>query len=83
MTYDAKGNLTTNSNGQTYTWDFNNKMQSATVPVGCADGIEGTHTYGYDALGTEGEQDGGWQYDDFRVPHLSSGVQPLGREDRR
>jgi RHS repeat-associated protein len=51
MTYDAKGNLTTNSNGQTYTWGFDNKMQSATVPVGCSDGIEGTHGYGYDALG--------------------------------
>ncbi len=26
-------------------------MASATVPVGCAEGIEGTHTYTYDALG--------------------------------
>jgi RHS repeat-associated protein len=51
MTYDAKGNLTTNSNGQTYTWDFDNRMATAIVPVGCPDGIEGTHSYGYDALG--------------------------------
>jgi RHS repeat-associated protein len=50
MTYDAKGNLTTNTNGQTYTWDFDNKLKSATVPVGGANGIEGTHSYGYDAL---------------------------------
>jgi hypothetical protein len=50
MIYDAKGKLTTNSNNQTYSWDFENMMQSATVPVDCPDGIEGTHTYGYDAL---------------------------------
>jgi len=44
LTYDPKGNLTTNSNGQTYTWDFGNKMTTATV-----DGA--TWTYAYDALG--------------------------------
>ena len=51
LLYDAKGNLTQNSNGQTYTWDFDNRMASATVPVGSAEGIEGTHGYTYDALG--------------------------------
>jgi len=50
LTYDAQGNLTTNSNGQTYTWDFDSRMTSATVPAG-SPGIEGSHTYGYDALG--------------------------------
>lgn len=51
LTCDAKGNLTTNSNGQTYTWDFDNRMASATVPNGCPDGVQGTHSYTYDALG--------------------------------
>jgi RHS repeat-associated protein len=51
LTYDAKGNLTGNANGQTYTWDFDNRMRSATVSVGSPDGVEGTHTYTYDALG--------------------------------
>ncbi len=32
-------------------WDFDNRMASATVPVGATEGIEGTHTYTYDALG--------------------------------
>lgn len=44
LAYDAKGNLTTNSNGQTYTWDYDNKMASATVSGT-------TTTYAYDALG--------------------------------
>ncbi len=50
VSYDAKGNLTTNQNGQTYSWDFDNRLTSATVPAG-SDGIEGTHSYTYDALG--------------------------------
>jgi RHS repeat-associated protein len=51
LTYDSKGNLTTNQNGQTYTWDFDSRMASATVPVGATESIEGTHSYTYDALG--------------------------------
>jgi RHS repeat-associated protein len=44
LAYDLKGNLTTNWNGQTYTWDFDDHMASATVG--------GTTTnYAYDALG--------------------------------
>jgi hypothetical protein len=34
MTYDAKGNLTTNSNGQTYTWDFDNMIERQPFPLG-------------------------------------------------
>ena len=44
LVYDAKGNLTTNSNAQVYAWDFNNRMRSATVGGN-------THEYTYDALG--------------------------------
>jgi RHS repeat-associated protein len=44
LTYDLKGNLTTNSNGQTYVWDFDNRLASATVGAN-------THGYSYDALG--------------------------------
>ena len=50
LVYDPKGNLTANSNGQSYIWDFENRMKQATVPTG-APGVEGTHTYAYDALG--------------------------------
>ncbi len=42
---DQKGNLTTDANGQVYAWDFNNRMQTATVSGGAAS------TYAYDALG--------------------------------
>jgi len=31
LTYDVKGNLTQNSNAQTYTWDYENRMKSAVV----------------------------------------------------
>jgi RHS repeat-associated protein len=51
LVHDLKGNLTQNKNGQTYAWDIENRLLSATVPVGCPDGIAGTHTYAYDALG--------------------------------
>ena len=44
LAYDAKGNLITNSNGQTYVWDFDNRMSSAAVSGN-------THNYTYDALG--------------------------------
>ena len=43
LSYDLKGNLTTNSNGQTYTWDFENLMESATVGADTAE-------YVYDAF---------------------------------
>ena len=42
---DQKGNLTTDANGQVYAWDFNNRMQTATVSGGAAS------TYAYNALG--------------------------------
>jgi RHS repeat-associated protein len=51
LSYDEKGNLLTNSNGQVYTWDYENRLVAAGVPAGCPQGIEGTHTYSYDALG--------------------------------
>jgi RHS repeat-associated protein len=51
LVHDVKGNLTTNKNGQTYAWDIENRLQSATVPAGRPDSVTGTHTYTYDALG--------------------------------
>jgi len=50
LSYDPKGNLTQDHEGKTYVWDFDNHLASVTVPAG-ASGIEGTHTYRYDALG--------------------------------
>jgi RHS repeat-associated protein len=44
LTYDLKGNLTQNSNAQTYTWDYENRMKSAVVGADTA-------TYTYDSLG--------------------------------
>ena len=44
LAYDTKGNLITNSNAQTYIWDFDNRMYSAAVSGN-------THNYTYDALG--------------------------------
>jgi len=51
VTHDAKGNLTANSNGQSYTWDIENRLKQATVPSGSTVGVVGTHSYAYDALG--------------------------------
>jgi RHS repeat-associated protein len=50
LSYDPKGNLTEDHEGKDYTWDAHNMLTSVTVPMG-ASGIEGTHTYAYDALG--------------------------------
>jgi hypothetical protein len=44
LAYDARGNLTTNANGQVYTWDFDNRMTSADTSVS-------DPTFKYDALG--------------------------------
>ena len=42
LTHDAKGNITTNSNAQTYVWDFDNRMSSYN---------SGEYGYTYDAIG--------------------------------
>ncbi len=50
LTYDPKGNLTQDHFGKQYAWDFDNMLQSVTVPASAAQagqGIEGTHTYEY------------------------------------
>jgi RHS repeat-associated protein len=44
LTYDAKGNLTRNVTGDTYTWDFDNQLRTATVSGSVT-------TLAYDALG--------------------------------
>jgi RHS repeat-associated protein len=44
LAHDPKGNLTLNVNGQAYTWDFDNRLSSATIGAN-------THGYTYDALG--------------------------------
>jgi RHS repeat-associated protein len=46
LTYDVKGNLTGNSNGQTYAWDIENRLTTATDNQNNTFG-----TYTYDALG--------------------------------
>jgi RHS repeat-associated protein len=45
LAYDVKGNLTGNSNGQTYAWDIENRLTTATQ------GANTLGTYAYDALG--------------------------------
>jgi RHS repeat-associated protein len=44
-TYDANGNLTSNGNGQTYTWDAENRLVTVTYSGGAAS------NFNYDALG--------------------------------
>jgi RHS repeat-associated protein len=46
LAYDLKGNLTGNSNGQTYAWDIENRLTTATDSQNNTLG-----TYAYDALG--------------------------------
>jgi RHS repeat-associated protein len=46
LTYDVKGNLTGNSNGQVYAWDIENRLTTATDSQNNTLGI-----YTYDALG--------------------------------
>ena len=48
LLYDSKGNLTTSSNGQTYQWDFENRMKQVTIP---ANPNPLAATYAFDALG--------------------------------
>ncbi|MBX3445091.1 MAG: hypothetical protein KF774_22015, partial [Planctomyces sp.] len=51
LAYEPRGHLTTNANGQSYTWDAGGLLRTATVPNGCPEGLEGTHEYEYDVLG--------------------------------
>lgn len=50
--HDIKGNMTHNSNGQIYTWDIENRLDSAQVPLGTIPETYVTHTYRYNALGS-------------------------------
>ncbi len=51
VTHDSRGNMTQDELGKAMTWDADGMLASATVPAGSSTGIEGTHTYQYDALG--------------------------------
>ncbi|MEM6259385.1 MAG: RHS repeat-associated core domain-containing protein [Planctomycetota bacterium] len=51
QTYDAKGNLTADGDGLTHTFDFDNMLSQAVVSSASPRGVEGTHSYTYDALG--------------------------------
>lgn len=51
LTYDPKGNLTSDETGIAYAWDRDNLLASVTVPASPTRGVAGTHTYQYDALG--------------------------------
>ena len=53
LTYDVKGNLTKDDQGQTFTWDFENRLLTA---VNLAQGQGNSATYGYDALGRRVKQ---------------------------
>jgi len=47
LTYDFKGNLTTNTNNHTYSWDFDNRLSGADTDGNSVDDV----LYEYDALG--------------------------------
>ena len=51
VTHDSRGNMTQDEQGQQLTWNADGMLASATVPAGASTGVEGTHTYQYDALG--------------------------------
>ena len=53
LTYDPKGNLTKDDQGQTFTWDFENRLLTA---ANLAQGQGNSATYGYDALGRRVKQ---------------------------
>ena len=53
LTYDVKGNLTKDDQGQTFTWDFENRLLKA---INLAQGQGDSATYGYDALGRRVKQ---------------------------
>ena len=51
VTHDSRGNMTQDEQAKAMTWDANGMLASATIPAGSSTGVEGTHTYQYDALG--------------------------------
>ena len=51
LTYDVKGNLTSDHLGRRFAWDADNMLGSVTVSSTATVGQEGTHGYAYDALG--------------------------------
>ncbi|MBX2850875.1 MAG: hypothetical protein KTR15_03915 [Phycisphaeraceae bacterium] len=51
QTHDAKGNLTADGDGMAHTFDFDNMLSQTVVAGASPRGIEGTHSYEYDALG--------------------------------
>ncbi|MBX2852628.1 MAG: hypothetical protein KTR15_12890 [Phycisphaeraceae bacterium] len=51
QTHDAKGNLTADGDGLAHTFDFDNMLSQTVVSSSSPRGIEGTHSYAYDALG--------------------------------
>ena len=53
LSYDAKGNLTQDDQGQTFAWDFENRLLSA---ANLQQGQGNSASYGYDALGRRVKQ---------------------------
>lgn len=51
-TYDANGNTLTDASGKSYTWDFENRLTQAVVPV------TGTTTFRYDPFGRRIQKSG-------------------------
>ncbi len=51
VTHDSRGNMTLDEQGKQMTWDADGMLASAVIPAGSSTGIEGTHTYQYDAIG--------------------------------
>ena len=74
LTYDAKGNLTQNVTGDTYTWDFDNQLRTATVSGAVT-------TLAYDALRSAGEQGLRCHDQCVRERRAAVGRQPVGRSD--
>ncbi len=55
LSYDANGNLTTNDNGDDYSWDFDNRMTGADTDAVAGNDV----TFEYDALGRRVRKDNG------------------------
>ncbi len=81
LTYDPKGNLTSDHLGRSFAWDADNMLQSCTVAAGASVGQEGTHSYAYDAIGrrvSKTVDNGDGTFDTTVFSQLTLPIPPLG-----
>lgn len=73
LSYDANGNMTTNYNGDDYSWDFDNRMTGADTDGTAGDDV----TFEYDALGRRVRKDDGTN----DIVYVHSGKQVIAEYD--